>query len=346
MSNRSVRRVPLDFDWPIGEKWEGFVNPVHKKFIVCEHCRGDGISKEARALEKIWYGATSPEYDPKTNIVDFGKIECEYGFIFHFTRHSHTRNGVFYLAMQERNYHAFRARWKPKRGYATLHPPAFEKWLEQNKEDPVLFAKMNSAWMYLLDEEDVKALHDAGALRSMTHTWYKGKWVESDVPVHLSPEMVDLHIHDTDDSIFGAQWIAIEAFCRRHNLHYTCPHCQGAGGRFPDNATKAAALGWSPYDPPAGNGYQFWEPSDEGAPLSPVFETPDDLTVWMVKQGVRLNKKVDIKKTLKWIESKGTKGLSSTEFIWLYREYRIKLKQPFHPTLMPDLAYGAPVPTQ
>jgi hypothetical protein len=101
MSNRSVRRVPLEFDWPTGEKWEGYINPYHKKFIVCEHCRGDGISKEARALERIWYGTTPPEYDPKTNIVDFGKIECEYGFIFHFTRHSHTRSGVFYLRFEQ-----------------------------------------------------------------------------------------------------------------------------------------------------------------------------------------------------------------------------------------------------
>ena len=33
-------------------------------------------------------------------------------------------------------------------------------------------------------------------------------------------------------------------------------------------------------DPPAGNGYQLWETTSEGAPISPVFATLDELCAW------------------------------------------------------------------
>lgn len=32
--------------------------------------------------------------------------------------------------------------------------------------------------------------------------------------------------------------------------------------------------------PPSGNGYQLWETTTEGSPISPVFETLDDLCEW------------------------------------------------------------------
>ena len=34
-------------------------------------------------------------------------------------------------------------------------------------------------------------------------------------------------------------------------------------------------------DPPTGNGYQLWETTSEGSPLSPVFETPEELAEWL-----------------------------------------------------------------
>jgi hypothetical protein len=42
---REVRRVPLDFDWPVGKVWDGFVNP---HYVQCPDCRsGSTASKEA-----------------------------------------------------------------------------------------------------------------------------------------------------------------------------------------------------------------------------------------------------------------------------------------------------------
>ena len=33
--------------------------------------------------------------------------------------------------------------------------------------------------------------------------------------------------------------------------------------------------------PPKGDGYQLWENTSEGSPLSPVFETPEELAEWL-----------------------------------------------------------------
>lgn len=48
---RELKRVPLDFDWPTGVPWVGYVNPYPGK--KCHTCRGDSLSPEGRDL---WYG--------------------------------------------------------------------------------------------------------------------------------------------------------------------------------------------------------------------------------------------------------------------------------------------------
>jgi len=36
-------------------------------------------------------------------------------------------------------------------------------------------------------------------------------------------------------------------------------------------------------DPPTGKGYQLWETTSEGSPMSPVFAKPESLALWLVK---------------------------------------------------------------
>jgi hypothetical protein len=38
---------------------------------------------------------------------------------------------------------------------------------------------------------------------------------------------------------------------------------------------------WAKTDPPAGDGWQMWETTTEGSPISPVFATPDELAAWL-----------------------------------------------------------------
>lgn len=59
---RQLRRVPIDFDWPIGETWKGFINPHYGACHDCEACEGSGYSPEAKHLQDKWYGKV--DFDP------------------------------------------------------------------------------------------------------------------------------------------------------------------------------------------------------------------------------------------------------------------------------------------
>lgn len=53
---RELKRVPLDFNWPLNKVWEGYTNP-HWDFIEeCPICAGTGLSARGRELHSQWYG--------------------------------------------------------------------------------------------------------------------------------------------------------------------------------------------------------------------------------------------------------------------------------------------------
>lgn len=52
---RELKRVPLDFDWPLQKVWSGFRNPLHCA-INCAACDGSGYSPEAKRMKDLWYG--------------------------------------------------------------------------------------------------------------------------------------------------------------------------------------------------------------------------------------------------------------------------------------------------
>ena len=39
-----IKRVPLDFSWPIGKEWPGHQNPHLDERVVCDACDGTGVS--------------------------------------------------------------------------------------------------------------------------------------------------------------------------------------------------------------------------------------------------------------------------------------------------------------
>jgi hypothetical protein len=57
---------------------------------------------------------------------------------------------------------------------------------------------------------------------------------------------------------------------------YINPHTSLAGN-------GEAAKKWTYFDPPKGEGYQLWETTTEGSPISPVFKTFDELCAWAEK---------------------------------------------------------------
>jgi len=57
---REIKRVPLDFNWPLDQTWAGYVNPY--RGVKCDSCDGRGYTPEYRALERDWYGFDAKGY--------------------------------------------------------------------------------------------------------------------------------------------------------------------------------------------------------------------------------------------------------------------------------------------
>lgn len=52
---RQIRRVPLDFDWPLDTVWAGFLMPDRFDEDACPDCTS-GYSPHAQHLYDLWYG--------------------------------------------------------------------------------------------------------------------------------------------------------------------------------------------------------------------------------------------------------------------------------------------------
>lgn len=243
---RELKRVPLDFNWPLNKPWKGFLNPHYKKAHKCEACDGSGSSPEARWLKALWYGYTS--FRPE----DRGSVPF-------------TENHPVVRELAERNVN------RSPEFYGTDADAV-------NREARRLCRHFNSHWLHHLNADDVAALVAAGRLRDFTHTWAKESgWQLKDPPYVPTPEEVNVWSivglgHDSINS-----WVVIRAECERLSVVSECPFCQGDGKIWGAEADKQAAEDWQREEPPAGPGYQIWETVSGGSPISPVFSTPEGL---------------------------------------------------------------------
>lgn len=53
---REIKRVPLDFAWPLDKPWAGFINPHYDQHCKeCPFCDGEGYSTEGKKIADTWY---------------------------------------------------------------------------------------------------------------------------------------------------------------------------------------------------------------------------------------------------------------------------------------------------
>jgi len=52
---RDVKRVSLNFDWPLEKIWDGYLNPYHNDSRNCPFCEGSGENPETKQLADDWY---------------------------------------------------------------------------------------------------------------------------------------------------------------------------------------------------------------------------------------------------------------------------------------------------
>jgi hypothetical protein len=247
--SREVRRVPVYFDWPLNEVWQGYLMPDDLALPQCSACKGMGWSKEAELLQARWYGYAP--FQPG----DRGSEPL-------------TVDTPAVRAFAERN---------------VAHSPGFYGSGEAAivREAQRLIEMWNQQWNHHLNQDDVNALVEAGRLMDFTHTWTRNEgWQPKDPPyVPTAAEVNEWNIltmgHDSIN-----QWVVAKAELARLGQPELCAACDGKGDVGTEEQ-RAAHEAWEPADPPTGEGWQLWETVSEGSPVSPVFPDREGLVHWL-----------------------------------------------------------------
>jgi hypothetical protein len=248
---REIKRVALDFDWPLDKRWDGFINPYYEHKEKCLHCK-DGYSPEGKRLNDLWYG-----YIPfKPEDRGSKPFTPENPYVWAFAKRNVENSPEYY--------------GKPSEWIIRM-----EAWR--------LCELWNGQWVHHLNVDDVQALLDAGQLRDFTHTWNKENgWVKKDPPYIPTPEEVN---NLSLGSLNNDRWFVIQAEARRLGVSTTCSVCDGESSLWPSKEIQQKCEDWEPTEPPAGEGWQVWETVSEGSPITPVLPTREALIEHLVQYG-------------------------------------------------------------
>lgn len=217
--SREVRRVPLDFDWPLDKVWGGYKMPseLHGKPCPdCVHGGGDptGYSLEAYAIAETFYPTGPGRY-------------------------------------------AELLAWYDKLGQAEVDMLVKKGRLRRlQRREPTADNPRDREWVTVpRTATEVNAANRRPSPRT----------AQSE---HLE--------HDGINHMY-----LIEFRCKRLGIPTACTTCNGHCTVESYPGQRADAKAWKPTKPPKGNGWQLWETTSEGSPISPVFPTTDALAEWM-----------------------------------------------------------------
>ena len=243
---RELKRVPVDFDWPVSKTWHGFVNSHYAKRSDCAACGGSGHNKVGRFLSDTWYRHTACEM--------FGNFFGD-NILSAWTRERIQRAG-----------------W----------PSSVGDNIEMAKQ--FQFTTLTH-WSDKLAQDEVDKLVAEGRLRDLTHTWSRDDgWQPKELAANPTPDEVAVWNsrglgHDAINEM-----VCVEARAKRFGHdNISCEKCGGSGEFWANEEDETAAEAWEAFDPPTGDGYQIWETVSEGSPVSPVFAKPEELAHWMVE---------------------------------------------------------------
>jgi hypothetical protein len=259
---RTLKRVPLDFSWPLNKLWGGYVNPFYHQSTPCPDCK-NGYSPEYTRLENQWYGRGG--FDP----IAYGAtpLTVDHPGIQARARRNIERSPEFY-------------------GHG--------EYAVQREARRLLNECFYDHWSCNLVQADVDALIAADRLWDFTRTPRNeaqaeivrqkiadggNSWLpESNGYVPTAQEVNDWAVgpgmgHDSSNA-----WTCIKARMEREGLGPdTCASCGGDPHVWPSPEIKAAYENWTETEPPVGDGFQLWETTSEGSPISPVFATMEEL---------------------------------------------------------------------
>jgi hypothetical protein len=300
---REVKRVPLDFDWPLDKVWRGFLNdrPGADKCAVCD---GSGSSPEAIALKNKWYGYAP--FTPEEN----GSVPLT---IQHPAVRQFATKNTFQMVFT--SIYGFDEGidkyWKNfKSGtldsYLNIYPE-IEQYID--KEATRLIDMWNGQWSHHLNADDVQALLDDNRLSDFTryprteeqkaeyerieaannanranpvegykYVWFNNGYVPT--PQEVNDWSITSFGHDCIN-----QWVCTNARCKKMGVSNKCSACDGHGEIWQSEEARVYYEAWQREEPPTGDGWQLWETVSEGSPITPVFATPEELARYQTNPG-------------------------------------------------------------
>ena len=199
---RELKRVPLDFMWPMNAVWKGYINPYRS--VKCKACDGTGYSERARKYNDEWY-------------------DLEH---YHF----HCLPNPYYPG--------------------TFYNP--------------------NAHKYHLTQIEIDALLKKGRLKLEWLTWSKA----------TAETVKEWQLKDSLGLDGYSRLICLEATAEAEGWDTSCHFCGGSGTLWFSEEIKKLHEEWRRQDPPTGEGYQLWTTTNEGAPISPVFSSMEELAKW------------------------------------------------------------------
>jgi len=290
---RELKRVPLDFDWPLDKVYEGFLNPFWEQRIKCPHCEG-GWSAEYTTLHSMWYSHLGGGFRPEM------------------------RGSAPYRPEDELVQRIIRAKVNRDRDsrlfYGTDEAGIMREAIR-------MCEIWNNAWAHHLNELDVAALLKADRLWDFTRvprteaqrklvakrvaTGKHNSWLPRNngyvpTPKEVNDWSLQGFSHDSSNC-----YIVLKAELKRLGQPLTCAHCKGESHTWPSTKVKRQYERWRPKQPPKGDGYQIWETVSEGSPISPVFATPEELADWMVANDRSITRDTDRYGWLRFIHGPG-----------------------------------------
>jgi len=216
-------RVPFNFDWPLNEIWEGYLNPYCGK--ECHFCGGSGYSGYMRHLKDQWYG-------------------------LHKTR------------------------WINLPGGRRYNDASLQYHLTE--QDIAVLLKADRLWDFTrrpINDEQCEVVRKK--VEDGENSWlpYNNGYVPTPEEVNEWAKVGFGH-----DSL-NAHYV-LKARVERAGEQVECILCQGEGRIYDSPEQQKSFDEWEAEEPPVGEGYQLWETTTEGSPVSPVFDDFEKLCVW------------------------------------------------------------------
>lgn len=204
--SREIRRVPIDFDWPLKKTWGGYLIPTTLNEIPCSDCYQTGSTPAMQWIDRVALMLDQLALD--IDIQAAGKA---------------------------------------------MHP-----WLAEDTYPPVDRSRELSRRGIWVTYETIRPSADVV------------EFVEG-----LMQDDPNERSRKLDRGPFGQNKYAISRALLRAarvpDRWGMCLTCDGHGSVEAYEGQRAESEAWECTDPPTGDGWQVWETTSEGSPISPVF---------------------------------------------------------------------------